>query len=356
MAFTEIDPSQIPAEFRQGSAAVTELDENDIPEEFRFKPQTSKLDAFGVGLSQGLTAGYSDELIGALTTMFKDGIMPNDPKWDDAYKANRDAVRQFDDTAKSEHPILTTGSDIASSIATMPKTAGVGLLKGAAKLAGYGGVRGAGEAEEMADVPAGIATGALAGAATGAIAPALSGAARKAGSALETAGTKAGEVVDKGFDYANRNIGKLGKFGVNDLVKGVADDVVDGIAGASRKVGLDSAGQKLADWYASNPTLVQEMMGRSAAAWATGGTSLATELSARVGAGSLKVSGKGMNYLGKLVDDPTDLLDRVRGTKFYRPLMEAASTSPSLFRGSVFKFLNDPDFRSRIGYDTEAED
>lgn len=122
---------------------------------------------------QGATGDFGDELLGALASG-KTGVRmllaPLDPR----YRKNRNLVRQMDERFRQEHK----GADLAARLygGLLPAIAtggiagpagGAGLLHnigtGATVGAVFGGIQGAGAANELADVPAESAKGAAYG-------------------------------------------------------------------------------------------------------------------------------------------------------------------------------------------------
>lgn len=92
------------------------------------------------GLTQGGTLGFSDEIIGGISSLLTD----------ESYQDARDDARGQQNAARSEHPVTYLGGELAGGFAT----GGTGVARaGTSKVAGYGstaafgGAYGAGTAE-----------------------------------------------------------------------------------------------------------------------------------------------------------------------------------------------------------------
>lgn len=111
------------------------------------------------GLSQGLTAGFGDEIVGAGTAVAKDiGSLFGLSEAGD-YEAERDVIRAATDKAAEESPVLYTGAEIGGAIGGAAVAPGAAL----AKAIGQGALYGAGKADTMEDVPEDAAMGAALG-------------------------------------------------------------------------------------------------------------------------------------------------------------------------------------------------
>jgi ABC-type transporter Mla subunit MlaD len=172
------------------------------PDRYLASKQTSEEDVPGsiastlTGAGQGLTAGFGDELLGAIQNPVGAmqaasnllGANIQSPSVSD-YEQKRDAVRKYIESAESAHPYLTTAGKIAGSLIPAGAVAkGVGALgilpelasgaglgarmalgagEGALTGAGYGAVENVGEADKNLASAAG--QGALLGGATGGV-------------------------------------------------------------------------------------------------------------------------------------------------------------------------------------------
>jgi hypothetical protein len=148
-------------------------------------PDPGALPAFGRGAAQGVTLGFGDELqagVGAGLDALGLGAEMQGQSFYERYKAYRDAERQRDSQAASQHPIANTAGAVSGGLA-LP----VGALGGAGGTAraigsgaGLGGLAGLGHS--TADSASGLASDAARGAALGGVlgagASALGGAGR----------------------------------------------------------------------------------------------------------------------------------------------------------------------------------
>jgi len=161
------------------------------------------------GLAQGLTLGFQDEMAGAgsqsplpgadavskttlgalsapdvIGGLLRRALGGGSAQ---AQTAERDRQRSENAQAQKDNPWSYTGGNVAGAIATAVPTAGLAaaptlggqVVRGAALGAGYGGVQGAGESKEMADVPYEAAKGAITGGLVGAAVPAALAGARR---------------------------------------------------------------------------------------------------------------------------------------------------------------------------------
>lgn len=142
--------------------------------------------------AHGLTSGFSDEMMGLAAASGKEHYLPMPTDiahglarlgWQkltggtdasEAYTKERDTQRQALEQSAVQHPFIATGSDIAGSLAVpggsalKGATLGARALRGAAVSGIQGGIRGAGEAPELENVPRSTAEGTVIGAAIGA--------------------------------------------------------------------------------------------------------------------------------------------------------------------------------------------
>jgi hypothetical protein len=163
----------------------------------RFAPveKKSALESVARGGFQGLTAGYGDEITGALESAFTPGK---------TYREARDEARANNAAAKKDNPLSYGGGNIAGSLAgilipggAIVKGAGLGanVVRGAA----YGAAYSTGESEtEASEHPLELAKEGLEGAAGGAVAGAAGHVALKGLAAiLAPVGRVAGKVAER---------------------------------------------------------------------------------------------------------------------------------------------------------------
>jgi hypothetical protein len=139
----------------------------------------SAVQSFGVGASQGLTFGFSDEAYAAMRAAWD---QRSNEDFVDAYYRELTRVRAGMDVARSANKAAFVGGEIAGGIATSAVTFGAGapaagaslggtVARSAAMGAGFGGLYGAGTSESMDDLPLDVFLGAGLGAAAGAAVP-----------------------------------------------------------------------------------------------------------------------------------------------------------------------------------------
>jgi len=188
------------------------------------------VESFRTGLKSGLTANFSDEILGASAagkTMLPEGVNPKlSPLGEiisaaggamrlgyeaiagrgagtQAYEQARDAERENQRLASEQHPIANLAGNVAGAVAlpvggaasaiTMPARMGVGGVLGAA----YGGAYGAGEGTNLEDRANRAASGALIGGAAGAAAPPVMSGLAAAGRGISGAvGTVLGHPIE----------------------------------------------------------------------------------------------------------------------------------------------------------------
>lgn len=147
--------------------------------------QTTATQAALMGAHEGATFGFSDELAGlGAASGLPVGTPPlisapvgavrrliGSDGAEEAYKAERDKFRSLNATASAEHPIAHGGAEVAANVGASLsplKLAGVGLKGAVAGGVALGALQGAGEADELGDVPASAAIGGGIGGAVGA--------------------------------------------------------------------------------------------------------------------------------------------------------------------------------------------
>lgn len=143
-------------------------------------------------IAQGLTAGYGDEIAGVLGKVGNTlGRAAGMDIPEQTYKSTRDAVRADDTRFTQEHPVEAIGGRVAGSMVVpggAMKLLGGGLGTAVSLGAAGGGLSGAGNAEEMKDVPVEVLKGAaLGGGATAGAAAVIRGAQAALPSASEYA-------------------------------------------------------------------------------------------------------------------------------------------------------------------------
>lgn len=236
----------------------------------------------------GMTAGFDDELtgIGALSGANRPTLNPVDLMYglarlgfgkltDDGgaledYTKARDAKRKELEESQRQNPITAIGSDVAGSMvlpggAYLKGATTLGRLgRGAAVSGLHGTARGAGEAQELENVPGSAITGGVLGATIGAPLNAVLGprAASVNQQALKDIGDKYGvqlpyymvsesplvQFMGKGFDqlpFVGESASRAAKK-AKEGVQGIRDDLVEGPTGTTipteaRKIGSQAA-------------------------------------------------------------------------------------------------------------------
>lgn len=128
--------------------------------------EVTQAEAAGLGAAQGLTFDFADEIAGAVGGAWEYMTDEEQKSVWDAYRKNRDAVREKIKKAADKYPVTYYGSDIAAGIvpalftggASAAASVGKGLAKGAAKGALKTGAKQA--AKTGAKVGAGVGLGA----------------------------------------------------------------------------------------------------------------------------------------------------------------------------------------------------
>lgn len=173
----------------------------------------------------------SDQMGAGLGSMV--GTLPS--IGDSGYKKTRDEIRARQQLFQKEHPVLSTGLEIAGGLAVPIGAVGTAAKGGTtlagnlARGAGYGALYGTGQAKEAADIPLGAVQGAATGGIfTGAtnvlgrtIAPKITEAAKKLrdqGVTL-TPGQAFGGIFDKAEQSISNVIGSIGKRRTENLQK-----------------------------------------------------------------------------------------------------------------------------------------
>jgi hypothetical protein len=162
--------------------------------------QYGQLETIGRHGFQGLTMGFGDEMRGlakaggdeygvptptnmikGLAKMGYERLFSDEHPAAETYKKTRDEERKALEESHTQHPITSTLSDVAGSLAVpggellQAGKLGARALRGALVSGVQGGIRGAGEAPELEDVPKSTAMGTAIGATIGAPVNALLG-------------------------------------------------------------------------------------------------------------------------------------------------------------------------------------
>jgi len=166
------------------------------------------LEAAGLGLGQGATFGYFDELVGGVTSAVSD--VP--------YEEARDFSREQLETAREEEPVAAYGGELAGGVATglaaSPLTAGKGLGALAAQAGVEGAIYGAGTTEaNIIDEPVNFIEDVVKGGViSAAVPPALAGLAKGAGKIGKGATKVLTGLDEEGFQTAKKMLKTPGKF------------------------------------------------------------------------------------------------------------------------------------------------
>ncbi len=186
----------------QAQAQALALGNQSGPAESLLKSGTRALDLF----NSGMTLGWSDELQGLAGAI--PALMPGGESPGEAYRRQRDAVRQSIGQAKSNSPWisaaveatggLATGSLVGAALATSQALRAIpGWLRLVLGSGTAGGLAGAGSAPEIEQVPAEAAKGAIIGTLASPLGPIAGRAMAASGRALQTLWRAATEGVDE---------------------------------------------------------------------------------------------------------------------------------------------------------------
>ncbi len=208
----------------------------------------SALEAAGRGTLQGVTAGTSDEGIGAARGLLDDlksvfsseasagpkpaydehGRITNQNELTGTYSQHRDAERTANKAAEQAHPLAYGGGQIAGGVATGLLTGGAGV----GRLAAEGAVHGLG-ASESEDVT-GVAKDALLGGGAGIGGAALGKVTSKVGNAILNASTPAATTLEVGRkvgDTISKRMGAASGATMGGAVGGIPGAIAGGVAG-----------------------------------------------------------------------------------------------------------------------------
>lgn len=165
---TYLDPNEFEVVASGGAVAPSAVELS--PDEFEVVPErqkTGKGSSFLLGLQQGISLGFADEIRGAFGAL--GGLATGkDPIAE--YKRGRDELRTLEKQSREDNPWTHLGGEITGSMATAAAP-GLNVLKGATtgarviKAAKIGGVEGLGrsEGEDLATITRDVAAGAGAG-------------------------------------------------------------------------------------------------------------------------------------------------------------------------------------------------
>lgn len=135
-----------------------------IQKEFSSQPQFSAGQAAQMGVGQGLTLGFADELKAAGIAGME--ALQGRGEFRPTYEQMRDVYREEQAAAQQQHPVAYGVGEVAGVLPAAVATAPMGLVGGSAAI---GGAMGAGEAKELSDIPAEAAKGAAMGALMGGV-------------------------------------------------------------------------------------------------------------------------------------------------------------------------------------------
>lgn len=311
------------------------------------------------GALQGATFGFADELTGAGSAALNLVNPWSEESTADNYTRVRDASRVENEKASRDNPFAYGAGDVAGSAASalVPGLGAAGMGVRGAALAGAaaGGLRGAGDAESIMDVPGSAVTGAAMGGATGG---ALSGVAKPALQYGGQAAQFAGDLIGgRALDAVKRT--RLGP--MVDAATGTIDDLVDG--GIDKLSTMSPRAAQLAgDAYAGLGG-GSGVASRAAGAYATGGGNLAAEAGLKIGGrgaqaasgavGSPITAGVAGNAVGSggtgsnPMRDPYEVARRAAGSKWAGQLEQAAHRGREAFMATVHVLASrDPEFRA----------
>ena len=219
MKLSDLDPKDVTLVKKAGGLKLSDIHPDDVTSVSKAS-DSSNLKDLGIGLGQGATLGFGDELLGGAQTagdVLQGDISPTDLQ--SLYKSYREHQKDNEagvDAAKARSPYLTTGGEIAGGILPAllsggsseaisgpmaAKTLGKLALEQAGKGAVLGGIAGAGgshgNVEDLGEMSKDSAFGAGGGAALGAIMPVAANALAPAGRALSEGASAVGDLLKK---------------------------------------------------------------------------------------------------------------------------------------------------------------
>lgn len=206
----------------------------------------STMEAAGRGFRQGGSLGFADEMgagFGAgLDVAFGDAKMAD---FGDNYRSLRDEYRDEETKAAAYHPVAYGAGNVAGMALPMALTGGTGgLVQGTAKMGAVGAGMGAGEAEEMSDIPKEALIGGALTAAGGAVGHGVGTLTTKALQGMNRGGSwLAGKGADKAANMvpdSALNTGvldgiKLGEYGWKNFAKDAVVETAKDIGKLSSK-------------------------------------------------------------------------------------------------------------------------
>ena len=228
------------------------------------------------------------------------------------YKDNLDRINKYAEDAKSQNPLSYTGGEIAGSsalAALAPESLiGRGALGAMARFGGLGAAQGASSSSDLSDT-ADVAKNAALG---GAIGAGTSGLAQGVGNTVSGAGKFTQSFMKNAMNKATE---------LSEHIAGKAGPLIEGAA-------IGSAHGLIAP--------LAKVYGAALAA---------------------NKGGAALSVLGKYSGDPGGLLTALQGTRYYAPMLNAFTTSPSAVRGLAMQISHqDPEFRKILGVDDNTDD
>lgn len=209
---------------RQGDAAAASQASADAALVDAQRPKTGAAEAFGRGALQGVTAGFSDEIGGALGSAFSDKT----------YSEVRDDIRAGDKLAASDRPGWYAGGEVAGGLATAA-VPGTGVIRGTSGWAGAlrGAVQGGTQAlgRSDADLTKGEYGAAAKDVAFG------TGAGAVLGRVFGT-GRTVGEAAERADQRLLSDLGKRATKTQRDRLVGIGGEKAAVTAQAARELGL----------------------------------------------------------------------------------------------------------------------
>lgn len=312
----------------------------------------SKVESALRGLGQGLSFGFADEL----TALGESAFTPK------TYQQALAESRANYKSAEEANPATYMASDVVGSVLPAIATGGLGLTglagRGVARMAAsgalQGGLRGAGDAPTMSDVPSEVAKGAGIGAVTGG---ALSGMG-SVGNVIENkvAPIIANRVTDLGEGIASKNTPFVGPV-LNNMVDSLKNRYINqGIA--------PDVAEQMANRMAGRLALTSgEISGITGGLGV--GTAIADVMAKPTGQAIQWVSNKAGNAtIGGVTnaissDVPTDeplvgnisagqAFNASQGTKYESVLRNAQQRGKEAMRSTIWSLSQDPEFRGLL--------
>lgn len=239
------------------------------------QPETGAIEASNVGVLSGLTGNFGDEIMAGAMTPIEMGMQAAQGEMPSVTKAYGEALRknrEYEKTAREEHPVATTVGDVAGGLALGGTATKGGLTfmnaakptaksligRGAAEGAAYGSLYGAGAGEGVEDrLEKGVTGAAIGGAAGGAMgALGAWGASRAGKKAIRSIDelTKAKQAAYKAVDNSGARYSQ-GAF--DNLVDDIGKNLKAANINPDRHPKAASMLQDLIDKKGSQPTLTE---------------------------------------------------------------------------------------------------